>query len=206
MATTETQPTTVARSRRGNGARILASLAVLALAGGVFTVSSLALFTDSEEVTGNAFTTGTVDLTATPATAVVTAAGMAPGDQVTAPLDVANTGTLELRYSMTSSTTEDALAAELQLTVKEGVTSCDDAGWAADGTTLYSGVLGTVAGSLVIGDPAQGTQAGDRVLPAGASESLCVNVTLPLSAGSSAEGQSTTATFTVDAEQTVNNP
>lgn len=206
MATTETQPSNATRSRPGNGARILASLAVLALAGGVFTVSSLALFTDSEEVTGNAFTTGSVDLTATPVTAVVTAAGMAPGDQVTAPLDVANTGTLELRYSMTSSTTEDALAAELQLTVKEGVTACDDAGWAADGTTLYSGVLGTMAGSLVIGDPAQGTQAGDRVLAAGASEVLCVNVTLPLSAGNSAEGLSTTATFTIDAEQTANNP
>ncbi|MEM9561344.1 MAG: TasA family protein [Actinomycetota bacterium] len=192
--------------RRGNGARMLASVAVLALAGGVFTVSSLALFTDSEDVSGNAFTTGTVDLTATPATAVVTAANMAPGDQVTNPLDVANSGTLELRYSMASATTEDVLAAELVLTVKEGVTTCDDSNWSADGTTLYSGPLGSTGGTPVIGDPTQGSQAGDRVLAAGADETLCFNVTLPLSAGSNAEGQSTSATFTFEGEQTANNP
>ncbi len=192
--------------RRSNGVRILASLAVLALAGGVFTVSSLALFTDSEDVTGNAFTTGSVDLTASPATAVVDAAGMAPGDQVTAPLDVANSGTLELRYSMASTTTEDLLAAELVLTVKEGVTTCDDGNWGADGTTLYAGPLGSMAGTAVIGDPTQGGQTGDRVLAATATEPLCINVALPLSAGSAVEGQSTTATFTFDAEQTANNP
>lgn len=192
--------------RGGSGVKILASIAVLALAGAVFTVSSLALFTDSESVTGNAFTTGSVDLTATPATAVVTAAGMAPGDQVTAPLDVANSGTLELRYALSSVTTEDTLAAELVLTVKDGVTTCDDANWTADGTDLYAGVLGTMVGVPLVGDAAQGSQAGDRVLAAGASEVLCVNVSLPLSAGSSAEGQSTSATFTFEAEQTANNP
>ncbi len=208
MTTTEPPPQEVeARPRRrGNGTRILASVAVLALAGAVFTVSSLALFTDSESVTGNAFTTGSVDLTATPATAVVTAAGMAPGDQVTAPLDVANTGTLELRYSMASTTTEDVLSSELVLTVKQGVTTCDDANWAADGTVLHAGVVGSTAGTLVIGDPTQGAQAGDRVLAAGANEVLCFNVTLPLSASNASEGQSTTATFTFDAEQTANNP
>ncbi len=207
--TTTKQPAAARRAparRRGNGARVLASVAVLALAGGVFTMSSLALFTDSEDVTGNAFTTGTVDLTATPATAVVTAANMAPGDQVTNDLDVANSGTLELRYSMTSTASEDVLAAELVFTVKEGVTTCDDANWAADGTTLYSGPLGSTGGTLAIGDPTQGTQAGDRVLAAGANEALCFNVTLPLSAGSNAEGRSTSATFTFDGEQTTNNP
>lgn len=192
--------------RRGNGSRILASLAVLALAGAVFTVSSLALFTDQEAVTGNAFTTGSVDLTATPATAVVTAAAMAPGDQVTAPLTVANSGTLEFRYAVVSTTTEDVLASELVLTVKRGVTTCDNANWSATGSTLYSGVLGTMATTAIFGDPTQGAQAGDRVLAAGASEVLCFNVTLPLSASNASEGKTTTATFTFDAEQTANNP
>ena len=208
-ASTDTAPTGSTRAgarRRGNATRILASLAVLALAGGIFTLSSLALFTDSEDVTGNAFATGTVDLTATPATAVVTATNMAPGDQVTAPLDVANSGTLELRYAMASTTTEDILAAELDLTVKLGVTTCDDADWTTDGTVLYSGVLGSTGTSLVLGDATQGSDAGDRVLAAGANEVLCFNVTLPLSAGSAIEGQSTTATFTFEAEQTANNP
>jgi predicted ribosomally synthesized peptide with SipW-like signal peptide len=208
MTTTTTeQPARRDRpGRRGNGARILASLAVLALAGAIFTVSSLALFTDTEQVTGNAFTTGSVDLLATPATAVVTAAAMAPGDQVTAPLTVRNSGTLEFRYSMDSTTTEDVLAGELVLTVKDGVSACDDANWSTDGTTLFSGVLGSTGTSLIIGSSAQGAQAGDRVLAAGASEVLCFNVTLPLSASNASEGQTSTATFTFDAEQTANNP
>ena len=58
---------------------VLAALATLSL-------SSLALFTDTETVTGNGFTTGTIDIAAAPATAVVTMPVAAPGDQVTAPL------------------------------------------------------------------------------------------------------------------------
>ncbi len=188
------------------GTRVLASLAVLALAGAVFTVSSLALFTDQETVGANAFSTGSVDLVAAPATAVLTATDMAPGDQVTNNLNVSNSGSLEFRYSMTSTTTEDTLAAELVLTVKSGVTTCDDANWQATGSVLYSGVLGTAATINVLGDPTQGAQAGDRVLAAAANENLCFNVTLPTSAPNSVQGLSTTATFTFDAEQTANNP
>ena len=202
--TTTTVPTE--RRRGGNGNRILASIAILAVAGSIFAFGSLALFSDQETVTGNAFSTGTIDLVATPATAVVTASDMAPGDQVTAALDVANSGTLEFRYSASSTTTEDTLASQLVLTVKSGVTTCDDANWSADGSVLYSGALGSTGGTAVLGDPTQGAQAGDRVLAAGANEALCFNVTLPLATGNSAQGTSTTATFTFDAEQTANNP
>lgn len=208
-ATTATSGPTAASDhgpRRNNGVKILATLAVLAVAGGIFTVASLALFTDQETVTGNSFSTGTIDLVATPATAVVTATDMAPGDQVTAELDALNNGTLELRYSATSTTTEDTLAAELVLTVKSGVSTCDDANWTADGAVLYSGVLGTTGTTTVFGDATQGADAGDRVLAAGANEPLCFNVTLPLAANNAAQGLSSTATFTFDAEQTANNP
>lgn len=191
---------------RRNGTKMLATLAVLAMAGGIFTIASLALFTDQETVGGNAFSSGTVDLLATPATAVVTAPAMAPGDQVTAPLDVANSGTLELRYSATSTTTEDSLASELVLTIKSGVSVCDDANWTADGTVEYTGVLGSTGTSVLFGSAVQGAQAGDRVLPAGVNELFCMNVTLPLAATNAAQGQTTTATFTFDAEQTSNNP
>ncbi len=208
-AHTETRSQPVADTdgrRRGNGTRILASLAVLIFAGGLFTVASLALFTDTENVTGNAFSAGTVDLVATPATTVVTMAAMAPGDQVTAPLTVTNSGSLEFRYAVTSTTTEDVLASELVLTVKSGVLTCDDANWAATGTVLYSGVLGSMATSVIFGSNAQGADPGDRVLAAGTNEVLCFNVTLPLAATNAAQGLSSTATFTFDAEQTANNP
>ena len=140
-------------------------------------MTSLALFTDTESVTGNNFTTGTIDLVASPASVVVTMPAMVPGDQVTAPLNVDNAGSLELRYSMTSTTTENVLAAELVLTVKSGVTTCDDGNWTTDGTTLYSGILGLLATQAVLGSTAPGADPGDRTLIAGANEDLCLNVT-----------------------------
>ena len=203
--TTETEAPTE-EERRGNGTKILATLAVLFLAGTMFTIASLALFTDQEAVAGNAFSTGTVDLLATPATAVVTSGAMAPGDQVTAPLDIANSGSLEFRYSAISTTTEDTLAAQLDLTIKTGVTLCNDANWATDGVVIYNGDLGSTGTIALFGSPVQGAQAGDRVLAAGANEVLCVNVSLPLATGNASQGVTTTATFTFDGEQTANNP
>ena len=189
-----------------NASKILASIAILAVAGGMFMIASLALFSDQETAAGNAFSTGTIDLVATPASAVISAADMAPGDQVTASLDVANSGSLEFRYAASSTTTEDILASELVLTIKTGVTTCDNTNWATDGTSIYSSELGDSGGIALFGNPTQGAQAGDRVLAAGGNEALCFNVTLPLSASNASQGVPSTATFTFDAEQTANNP
>jgi predicted ribosomally synthesized peptide with SipW-like signal peptide len=192
-----------ARPRRLGG-KVVATVAILAVAVGVVSVASLALFTDSASVPANTFTTGSVDIATSPVSAVVTMPAMAPGDQVTNPLTVQNNGTLALRYAMTSTTTEDTLAADLQMTVKSGVTTCTNAGFGASGTTLYSGDLGATTTLNILGDNTQGADAGDRTLAAGASEVLCINVSLPLAA--TTQGATTTATFTFDAEQTVNNP
>ncbi len=77
--------------------KIVLTLAVLLVGVATVTVSSLALFTDSEAVGSNAFTTGTIDIAASPASAVVTMSTMVPGDQVTAPLRITNAGSLDLR-------------------------------------------------------------------------------------------------------------
>lgn len=185
--------------------KLSASLAVLLLAAAIVMVVSLALFTDTASVGGNTFTTGTIDIDAAPASAAVTLAAMVPGDQATAPITVSNTGSLDLRYAVESTTTENVLAAELVLTVKAGVSSCTDASWASTGTTLYSGRLGSVSGDAVIGSADPGADAGDRTLAPSASEVLCVNVTLPL-ASTAGQGLTTTATFDFLAEQTANNP
>ncbi len=199
-------PTLPAPRRSGTAFKILLSLAVLAVAVAGFTIASLALFTDSESVGGNTFVTGSVDLTASPATAVVAAPSMVPGDQVTATIDVGNGGTVPLRYALTSTTTENVLAGELVMTVKSGVTTCDDANWGADGTELYSGVLGTTGTTAVFGDVTQGAQAGDRTLAAAATETLCINVSFPLAATNASQNLTTTATLDFSAEQTANNP
>ncbi len=170
-------------------------------------IASFALFTDSETVGGNTFSSGSIDLTVSPASALVTLTTppMTPGDQYTAPLTVGNAGTVELRYAMTSTTTEDVLAGELVMTIKSSVTTCDDANWAATGTAIYTGVLGTVATSNIFGSAATGQDTGDRAIAGGANEVLCFNVSFPIAGTNAAQGITSTATFTFDAEQTANN-
>jgi hypothetical protein len=191
--------------------RLLVGLLVVAVAlAGLTTVVTGAFFTGTQSVTGNTFSTGTVKIGVSPASAALTVGTMAPGDSVTAPLTVSNTGSLAQRYavlSTTDATDADFLAAQLQMTVKSGVTTCTTAGFTATGTVVYGpGVLGSTGGTKVIGDAAQGAQAGDRSLAAGASEVLCAQVTLPTATGNAYQNATTTAVLRFDAEQTTNNP
>ena len=173
------------------------------------TALSIALFTDSES-SSSSFTTGTIILDDVKIDALVlTTSALMPGDTVTDDVVVENDGTAQLRYAMsTSSTNSDskALRDALTLTVKTiDVTSpaspCND----FDGSsTLYSGVLG--ASTAAFGDPTAGGQTGDRTLAAGANETLCFRISLPSSTGNGAQGATTTTTFTFDAEQTSSNP
>ena len=183
------------------------SLTLLVVAGllASFSLLASALFTASATVTNNTFTTGTLNLTASPTTAALTFSNMAPGDAVTAPINTTNTGTLQLRYAMTSaSTNADSknLAQQMTLLIKTGVTTCSAGGFGVDGTTIYSGTLASAA----FGDPTQGTHAGDRTLNAAASETLCFQAGLPLSTSNTYQGATTTTTLTFQAEQTANNP
>ena len=170
------------------------------------TAATGAIFTDTQSVGGNVFSTGSVDISTSPTSAVVTVTDMAPGDQVTNPITVSNAGSLQLRYAIQATSTEDVLAAQLDATIKVGVTTCDNSGFGVDGTVLYGpGDLGSTAGSNLVGDPTQGAQAGDRTLNASANEILCINVSLPLSTSSAFQSLSTTASFNFIGEQTANN-
>ncbi len=213
VAPTDSQPVAPAQAppptpkkHQRTALRIGITLAVLGLALSIFLVASLALFTDTENVGGNVFSTGTVDIAAAPATAVFTPPAMAPGDEVTAPITVSNNGTLDLRYALTSTTTEDALATTLVLTVRVGVTDCSVANWDASGTEIAApDVLGRSTTEPIFGNVASGAQAGDRALAPTGSEVLCLHVELPLATTSTSEGLTTTATFNFVAEQTKNN-
>lgn len=187
---------------------------VLLILGAALTVAtigvgaaSLAIFTSTANVPANTFTAGTVVISTNPASALVTIAAMAPGDQVTAPITVSNTGTLDLRYAISSVATNadgKGLKDQLVLTIKSGVATCTNAAYAATGTVEYTGDLDSTTGKLV-GDAAQGADPGDRVLAAATSEVLCFHVSLPLATGNAFQAATTTATFTFDAEQTKNN-
>lgn len=186
--------------------RILGAAAVVGLVGAFFASGGLAVFTDTQSVGSNTFTTGTVDISSSPTTALITFSPMAPGDQVTNPITVTNAGTMQFRYAVTSTTTENVLAGELDLTIKSGVTTCTNAGFAGSGTVVYAtGDLGNTTAINLIGNPAQGSHAGDRVLAAAANEVLCFNASFPLAATNASQGLTTTATLAFAAEQTANN-
>lgn len=186
---------------RRHSRRTLLIVAVgLALSSMSAATGSLALFTDSAVVGGNQFVSGEIDIDATPATALVTYTDMMPGDSVTGTLTVSNAGGAELRYAMTSASTNvdgKNLLDVLSLEVRTQGTSCA----AFDGSPLYSGAVGAAA----FGDPSAGGQAGDRTLSGGASEVLCFKASLPSGTGDPYQNAATTTTFTFEAEQTANN-
>jgi predicted ribosomally synthesized peptide with SipW-like signal peptide len=186
--------------RRINRVVALGGLAVVGLGAGAF-VSSTAFFTDTETVATNSFTTATLDLAASPASAVVSSSNLQPGDEINGTLTISNSGSVTLRYAMTTSATDPdgkALRDLMTLVIKTSGTSCA----AFDGTTLYSGVIASAA----LGNPGVGQQTGDRQLAAAASEQLCFRAAMPTSATNAYQQAATTATFTFAAEQTAHNP
>lgn len=189
--------------------RIVAGLSVLALAtAGLTVVATNALFTSAATVTTGTFTTGNINLGASPATALLSFATMAPGNLVYAPITVNNTGSIPLRYSMTSASA-GALAGALTIeikTVPAPATNCDTAGVGfAAGTAVA--VVGPVLFNtpVLFGNVSPGFQGGERTLVATTgSEVLCAKVMLPL--GTTDQSlTAASATFTFTAEQTTNN-
>lgn len=166
------------------------------------TMFSLALFTDNATVDDSTFTTGTIDISTTPATALFTVGSMMPGDSVYGQLNVANDGTGQLRYAMTSSSTDDSqhLADQVTLEIREKA-----AGTCAADFTGAVVMSSTALSAAAFGDPSVGSDTGDRVLNASASENLCFKASLPGSTDDSYQGATTTTTFTFRAEQTANN-
>jgi hypothetical protein len=194
------------RRRRILGLLLLGLLLIPSLGASYLTI---ALFTDQESVDAD-FTTGTIILDATKIDALVlTTSGLMPNDTVTDDVVIENDGNAQLRYAMSTSSTNDdgkGLRSVLTLTVKTidvttPGTPCDNFD---GGSTLYDGVFG--ASTAAIGDPTAGDQGADRTLDGGANETLCFRVHLPLVTVNAYQGSAMTTTFTFDAEQTSSNP
>lgn len=180
--------------------RTFAVLWVALLAGSVGAGGySLANFV-AQNSTGGDFTSGTVTLGLTPASAVVSYAGMVPGNQVAATLTLQNAGTGALRYSMVgvaSNPDGRSLGDVIDLTI-ERRTGCGGAVL----ETLFDGS----ASAAAFGDPRAGTDPGDRSLAPATAEILCVRATLPADTDPLYASSATTLTFTFSSEQTASNP
>ena len=188
-------------------------LAALSISSGAM---SLALFTDQESVDGT-FSSGTIVLDAAKIDALTFSSGvMVPGDSKKSPVIVENDGSSELRYSITTASTDTsspnggALYEVLTLAIRQPDTGtgafgtdgdyCDD----ETGTSVETATaLG--AGSTVVGNTTAGVQSDERAVAGGSSEVLCFEVELPSATGNTYQGASTTTTFTFDAEKTAHN-
>src|SRR4030042_3104060 len=124
--------------------KIVTSLMIIAVLAALITVGAMAVFTDQESSTNNAFTAGTVDIALTNGNPLpFSVSDMAPGDNVTGTLVIDNSGSLEIRSAMT--TTADGastLDEQLDCVITQGA------------TTLYSGKLSMAR----VGNPSQGQQ------------------------------------------------
>lgn len=180
--------------RRARTHRLRATLG-LGVALSLGTLATQAAWTDAVTVTGATFSTGSVDLqvngvdTAADFT-TINLAGMVPGNSTAGVLTIRNNGTVPLAYTAASTATDPDgknLAGGLVMKVTGDATTtgttpartCAGASLPGTGTSLNGTVIGT-----------------GRVLAAGASEKVCVQVTLPANAPSSLQGAVTVATMT----------
>jgi predicted ribosomally synthesized peptide with SipW-like signal peptide len=167
-------------------------LGVLLCAG---TLATHAYWTDAVTVTGSSFSTGTIDLQVNNADSAadfstVNLSGMVPGSTTAGVLTVKDNGTAALKYTATATATNAdgknlAAALVVKVTADTAVTGTGSARTCA-GTAL-AGTGTALTGNLV---------STGRLLAAGASEKLCVQVTLPATAASALQGATTTATLT----------
>src|SRR4030042_542273 len=164
--------------------KVVISLLVIGVAAAIALVGAVALFTDSETNPSNSFSTGTVDLAINPATAMFTVSNMAPGDVQYSGIQMTNSGSLELRYAMTTTADGSSILDEqLDLTIDVVTGAGADTIWYTlddvVGTANIYGPDGALS-SAAIGDPTQGGDTGDRTLSASGSERLRFKATLPL--------------------------
>ncbi len=186
---------------------------------GVTSLTTGALFTDTETMSSSDFTTGTVVIDPQMSPTVELGSGnMAPGDTTYGSILVNNTGSLEQRYAISLAATNDqptALTGELGLTLFGGVAegSCNAAGvvgltpiGARTSLPLTSTPLtGSTTPGQYPGSGTPGINDADRVLGALTSERLCVAVHLPIVTGNAFQGTTAHLALTFDAEQTANN-
>jgi predicted ribosomally synthesized peptide with SipW-like signal peptide len=162
---------------------------------------TLAYWSDEVQVSGTEISTGTLDLTvngADPFTAFTTLSltNMVPGNTTAGVLTVRNAGTVPLKYYADAAAGGTLGSA---LTVKVS----------GDAATTGSAPTKTCAGSALAGTGSGftsnlvGTNANQRSLAVGASETLCIQATLPTTAPSALQTQTTNVTLTFNSTQVI---
>jgi hypothetical protein len=196
------------RERRDRRRRLVAAGGLAGLAFVGIGLSS-ALFSDTDTLGSNSFTSGSVTIGTNPGTAAVSAGNMAPGDVVYGNVAVNNNGSLRFRYAVTASaddTDGKNLRSQLRISAYSGVTPFNCAAGNVGGGTLLGGPVAVGSSVQLVGNIADVNDPGNRELSAAAGEDLCFRVALPLATGNAFQNATSEITLTFDAEQVKNNP
>lgn len=195
---------TVPRAVSESSVRLRALLAA-GMVLGLGAVGTLAAWTDESTATAT-FTAGTLDLklkmlpNGTLADSVVMTSldmtAMYPGMSKAAIVQVSNSGSVPLSYTLTGSAVAGAggmggnLGAALQAGVSSGATAENTVttGQCTGGSAIAGPI--SLAGQLITTP---------RILAPAATENVCLLVSLPSTADNTLQGTSTTATFTFNA-------
>ena len=222
-----------------SGAQQARLLLVAAMATGVLgTVAgrgTMAYFTTQVQSQTNTFTAGTLRLeiadvddaqSINPVTSSITFSNMKPGDTVYAPIELTNTGTLDLKYGLKYTTATAAggdqdLAPALKLAIKSSVGgtgtkdtvvadsahACSAANWGtaavwADAVRA-SAFMVAGAGQTIVTLDADPAPAQGRTLAVDDVDTLCLEITMPSATtdtyNNAVDGKTNTiVTFTVD--------
>lgn len=163
---------------------------------GIGSVGTFAFWTDSVTVSGTTFTAGTLILNVngshSPAAYTsLNIANMVPGNTTAGVLTVKNNGTAPLKYSV-SATASNADTLGLGAALVAKVT--------ADTTVTGVSPTATCAGTALAGSGTAFTAAlispNGRQLAPGASETICVQATLPSAASNALQGATTNVVLT----------
>ena len=171
--------------RNTRDAAIIVLAALLFIGAIVDPTASAASFTASSLNPGNTFVTATLSLTNDKAAsgALITLAGMVPGDTATRTVTLTNTGNVSFTYSFSASQSNNTLLWSdatngLQVTATRGA------------TTLYTGALKNLA-NVAVATP----------VAAGATDAVTYVFSLPVGAGNTFQTLTQDLTITYTATQ-----
>jgi predicted ribosomally synthesized peptide with SipW-like signal peptide len=160
----------------------------------VGSTGTFAYWTDDVSVNGTTFTAGTLDLQVNDLNTVaayttLNLATMVPGNSMAGTLVIKNNGNVPLKYTGATATTNTDgknLAGNLTARVTLGAAAGTSPTMTCDGTAIAGGAT-TAIGALTTPK---------RQLGPGATETICVEVTLPAGAPSTVQAGRTDVTFT----------
>ena len=189
---------------------LIAGIALVGVAGvGIGSVASSALFTDTESTTAATITSGTISITAGgDYNSYFPTSSMMPGDDKYGIITIAN-GNGAARLSSTANwSVANALTTDLEIRMVSA-TSTSTCTSSTDFSSPLNSVVKPASSSAtsfaMFGSATAGDQTGDQTLAVNTTYYYCVNIKMPTSMPTAAQGATSDLTFTFNAEQTANN-